>query len=168
MKGIVYTSKTGFTRKYAEMLGKKTGLPVASLKDAAYPKGAEVIYLGWISAGKLKGYDAAAKRYQVKAVCAVGLGGPEVHQEKTIVERQKITQAPVFYLQGGYAPHDLKGLTRWLMGMITGAQAKTLLQKENRTPKEEEELRILTQGGSYVSEENLADVMAWWEGQKAL
>lgn len=34
MKAIVYTSKCGHTAEYAGILGKLTGLPVYSLKDA--------------------------------------------------------------------------------------------------------------------------------------
>ena len=47
MKAIVYTSNTGHTRAYAELLACKTGLPVYALEDAAkqLEKGASVIYL---------------------------------------------------------------------------------------------------------------------------
>ncbi len=31
---IVYTSKTGFTREYAQMLGRAAGLPVCALDGA--------------------------------------------------------------------------------------------------------------------------------------
>ena len=34
MEAIVYTSKCGHTAEYAGILGKLTGLPVYSLKDA--------------------------------------------------------------------------------------------------------------------------------------
>ena len=35
---------------------------------SAVSTGAEVIYLGWIMAGSIKGYAAAARRYRVRAV----------------------------------------------------------------------------------------------------
>ena len=34
MKAIVYTSKCGHTAEYAQILGKRTGLPVYSLRAA--------------------------------------------------------------------------------------------------------------------------------------
>ena len=73
---IVYTSNTGYTRQYATLLGEKTGLPVYSLEEAAsrLPCGNCVIYLGWLMAGKVQGYAKAAKRYQIAAVCGVGMG----------------------------------------------------------------------------------------------
>lgn len=76
MKGIVYTSNTGFTESYAKMLGNRLNLPVYSLSDAekSIDKGSDIIYLGWLAAGIVKGYKKAAKRYTIKAVCGVGMG----------------------------------------------------------------------------------------------
>ncbi|MFR1634678.1 MAG: hypothetical protein ACLSUF_06915 [Oscillospiraceae bacterium] len=42
-------------------------IPLAEAKSAV-STGAEVIYLGWIMAGSIKGYAAAARRYRVRAV----------------------------------------------------------------------------------------------------
>lgn len=41
MKAIVYTSNTGFTARYAEILGRQTGLEVWELSEAVkkLPKG---------------------------------------------------------------------------------------------------------------------------------
>ena len=70
MDAIIYTTNTGSTQRYAELLARETGLPACSLPQAktAVPAGAEVIYLGWIMAGSIKGYAAAARRYRVRAV----------------------------------------------------------------------------------------------------
>ena len=43
LSAIVYTSQTGFTRRYAEMLAQKTGLPACELaasRDWPRPGGA--------------------------------------------------------------------------------------------------------------------------------
>lgn len=76
MNAIIYTTNTGSTEHYAKLLAQKTGLPVYSLAEAKKRvfAGAEVIYLGWIMAGSVKGYAEAAKRYRVRAVCGVGMG----------------------------------------------------------------------------------------------
>ena len=70
MNAIIYTTNTGSTARYAELLARATGLPAYSLAGAksAVSTGAEVIYLGWIMAGSIKGYAAAARRYRVRAV----------------------------------------------------------------------------------------------------
>ena len=79
MNAIIYTTNTGSTERYAELLARKTGLPAYSLAEAKKRvfAGAEVIYLGWIMAGSVKGYAEAAKRYRVRTVCGVGMGRPE-------------------------------------------------------------------------------------------
>ena len=58
-----YTSNTGSTAEYAQLLGNELNLPVHSLQQAKnkVPAGSEIIYLGWIMAGGIKGYKEAAK-----------------------------------------------------------------------------------------------------------
>ena len=72
---IVYTSNTGHTRKYALLLGEQIGLPLFSLDEAKsqLSGGSPVIYLGWLHASHVKGYAKAARRFDLRAVCAVGL-----------------------------------------------------------------------------------------------
>ena len=43
---VVYTSNTGYTKQYAELLSKRLSLPVYSLKDAPseLKDGSEIIY----------------------------------------------------------------------------------------------------------------------------
>ena len=76
MNAIVYTTNAGSAERYARLLAERTGLPACSLTEAkkAVSAGAEVIYLGWIMAGSVKGYAEAAKRFRVRAVCGVGMG----------------------------------------------------------------------------------------------
>lgn len=64
MNAIIYTTNTGSTERYARLLAQKTGLPAYSLAEAKkwVFAGAEVIYLGWIMAGSVKGYAEAAQR----------------------------------------------------------------------------------------------------------
>lgn len=75
MKAIVYTSNTGSAAQYAALLAKETALPVYALAEAVkkLPRGTEILYVGWLMAGTVKGYKKAAKRFAVQAVCAVGM-----------------------------------------------------------------------------------------------
>ncbi len=72
---IVYTSNTGHARQYALVLSEQIGLPPFSLEEAnAQLSGSSpVIYLGWLHASHVKGYVKAASRFDLCAVCAVGL-----------------------------------------------------------------------------------------------
>ena len=58
---IVYTSNTGYTAEYAKIIAKRTGLLVYSFDEARknLPKKSRIIYLGWLMAGKIKGYKKA-------------------------------------------------------------------------------------------------------------
>ena len=162
---IVYTSNTGYTAEYARLLGEKTGLPVYSLAEAEQKlaAGNRVIYLGWLMAGKVQGYKKAAKRYKVQAVCGVGMGGTgsqlqEVRKANAIPEK-----TPLFTLQGGFDIQKLSGVYKLMMTIMVKTAGKDLAEKQNRTPDEDVMLEMLTQGGSRVSADNLAEVLAWVE-----
>ena len=53
MKAIIYTSNTGSTAEYVQLLGRELNLSVHSLQQVKnkVPAGGEIIYLGWIMAG---------------------------------------------------------------------------------------------------------------------
>ena len=159
---IVYTSNTGYTAEYARLLGEKTGLPVYSLAEAEQKlaAGNRVIYLGWLMAGKVQGYKKAAKRYKVQAVCGVGMGGTgsqlqEVRKANAIPEK-----TPLFTLQGGFDIQKLRGVYKLIMTIMVKTAGKGLAEKQDRTPDEDVMLEMLTQGGSRVSADNLAEVLA--------
>ena len=50
------------------------------------------------------------------------------------------------------------------MTVMKKTAGKGLAEKENRTPEEDAMLDLLTNGGSRVSEENLAAVLEWLAG----
>ena len=160
---IVYTSNTGYTAEYARLLGERTGLPVYSLAEAEQKlaAGNRVIYLGWLMAGKVQGYKKAAKRYKVQAVCGVGMGGngsqlQEVRKANAISEK-----TPLFTLQGGFDINKLSGVYKLMMTIMVKTAGKGLAEKQDRTPEEDVMLEMMTRGGSRVSAENLAEVLAW-------
>ena len=88
MNAIIYTTNTGSTARYAELLARATGLPAYSLAEAksAVSTGAEVIYLGWIMAGLVKGYAVAAKRYRVCAMLTTRRG---LNSLKSLFQQKK-------------------------------------------------------------------------------
>ncbi|MGM9681942.1 MAG: hypothetical protein ACI3XR_10625 [Eubacteriales bacterium] len=161
---IVYTSNTGFTEKYARLLGAKTGLPVYSLSAAEkLPKGSEILYLGWLMAGKVQGYKKAAKSFQVCALCGVGMGATgsqlsDVRKANAIPE-----DLPVFTLQGGFDMTKLHGIYKLMMTVMAKTAGKGLADKPDRTPEEDTMLELLTRGGDCVREENLGSVLEWFE-----
>lgn len=165
---IVYTSETGTTAQYAHMLAERTGLPIYALKEAcsALAAGTEIAYLGWVMASGVKGYADAAKRFHVRMVCAVGMAATGTQMD----EARRATAIPadtaLFTLQGGFHLEKLRGLNRLMMRMMRGALIKQLAEKPNRAPEDEDMIALLEHGGSRVSEENLAQPLAWLAAQK--
>lgn len=167
VEAIVYTSNTGSAAQYAEMLAKETGLAAYSLDEARgkVPADSEVIYLGWVMASTVKGYAAAAKRYIVRAVCAVGMAQPGA-QGKILRERNKLPESvPLFQLQGNFDVKKLHGMYRLMMEVMVKTAGKALASKSGRTAEEDDMLDMMTNGGERVRVENLHAVLAWYKGE---
>lgn len=161
---IVYTSNTGYTRQYAELLGKETGLPVYDLSEAVktLEQDASILYLGWLMAGKVKGYDEAVKRFEVEAVCGVGMGATGSQLQDLRKSNSLPAKLPVFTLQGGFDLQKLHGVYKMMMTVMKKTAGKGLADKKDRTPEEDDMLDLLIHGGSRVSEDNLTAVLQWY------
>lgn len=166
MKAIVYTSETGHTAQYAQLLSKKTGLPAHSLADAKrqLPQGTEIFYLGWLMAGSAKGYSDAAKHFCVRGIALVGMSvSPNGNLwDKAVQGGGTVDGARVFYLQGGYAPEKLPFLYRTIMKTMEKTMGKALSAKDSPTPEDLDMLDLLQKGGTRVNEEHLAKILAWF------
>ena len=166
---IVYTSKTGFTRQYAQLLGKRLGLPVYSLVDALYglDQGSPILYLGWIHASAIRDYRKAAKNFSVCAVCGVGLCDTGTLTDQVRKVTAIPASIPLFTLQGGFDGKRLKGIYKMMMSVMAKTVGKKMAQKPNRTPEEDDMLDLLQNGGSRVKEDNLNALLQWYYSDKA-
>ena len=146
------------------MLGEQIGLPVYSLEEAntQLSYGSPVIYLGWLHASHVKGYSKASKRFALCAVCGVGLCDTgtltsEVRKATSIPE-----DIPLFTLQGGIDHSRLKGMDKLMISMLT----KGLAAKKQRSAQDERMLELLSGDESFVSPENLSEVLQWYREEK--
>jgi len=160
MKAIVYTSNTGFTARYAQMLGEKLQLPVLELKAACKQlrKGTEIIYMGWLFASAVKGYSKAADRFQVSALIGVGLCQTGTLIEDVVKVNEPAEGVPVFTLQGGMDHSKLKGLNKFMIHMLI----KMMSKAKNPTQEDLAKLELIRTGGDLVREENLDAVLRWY------
>ena len=165
---IVYTSNTGFTAQYASLLGGETGLPVYSLEDAlkSLPQSSPIVYLGWLTAGKVQGYDKAVTKFNLQALCAVGMAKSGSQMEDVRKSNNLPQGLPLFTLQGGFDLKKLRGVYKLMMLVMSKTVAKKLAAKPDRTPDEEDMLDLFQNGGNRVSLENLRPVLAWYEGER--
>ena len=168
MNAIIYTTNTGSTEHYAKLLAQKTGLPVYSLAEAKkwVFAGAEVIYLGWIMAGSVKGYAEAAKRYQVRAICGVGMGQAGTQADSVRKKSSVPADIPLFTLQGNFDVKKLHGVYRLMMEIMVKTAGKGLAEKKDRTPEEDDMLDMMLHGGERVKEETLGAGLDWYHTQR--
>jgi len=162
---IVYNSKTGHTRQYAEMLAKATKLKAYSMQEAmsSLPEQEPVLFLGWLMAGHISGIDQAVRRWDVRCVAAVGMSPAGKDVLATISKANYVPNAPVFYLQGGWAPKKVGWFQRRAVNAVTRSTRKALLSKSNRTEQEQAYLNMLLKGGSFVEYQNLKPIQGWLE-----
>jgi len=159
---IVYRSNTGFTRQYAEMLGKAEKMKVYSISQAEGSVSGPVFYMGPLMAGHIAGVDQAVKKFDVKGVCGVGMSPPSPQVLETLSKANCVPGAPIFYLQGGWAPKKVGWLKRRMVTMVTKSTREALRDKGGcRTPAEEAQYQMLLKGGSFVAFENLGTIREW-------
>ena len=161
---IVYKSNTGFTKEYAEMLSRAEKMKCYELEGTAgqLEQGTEVLFMGPLMAGRIQGLEAARKQYKVKVAVGVGMSPPSPQTLATLSKANYIPEAPMFYLQGGWAPKKVSWIQRRMVNMVTRSIRKQLLDKGSRRTEEEQRyLDMLLKGGSFVAYKNLDSLRNW-------
>lgn len=153
VSAIVYTSNTGFTAQYATLLAHQTGLPLHRLEECDLPRDTQVLFLGWLCAGKIQGLKKAMGRFQVAGICAVGMA-PEVDSAK-LAGDNRCEGLPLFYLRGGYAPARIKGRYKMMMAMMKAI----LSRKTDRDSQRAAE--AIVRGADWVDSARLTPVLDW-------
>ena len=158
VQAILYTSATGFTRRYARMLSEAAGLPACPAGGPGLPApGSPVIYLGWLCAGKIRGLGRAMAGYEVRGVCAVGMAPPEGLSLPRLAEDNGLGGRPLFYLRGGYAPDRLPLPWRLMMAPMAWKAARG----KGEEPMDRAMREAFAQGADWVSRAALDPVLAW-------
>ena len=168
VKAIVYESETGHTKRYAEMLGEKTGLPVYTIKQAkaGLEKGSGIIFMSWIAGGKLVKFSKV-KRFNTTAVCAVGMSPPDRSAE-ILDELSKdcgLERKNIFYMQGGISINKLHGIYRIMMNAMLSAVEKAS-EKDSKAKVNQEMASMLKGEKDFVDAKNLFGIVSWYKMQK--
>ncbi|MBR5459680.1 MAG: hypothetical protein IKV53_02330 [Clostridia bacterium] len=154
---IVYTSKSGHTKRYAEMLSEALGIKLVTLDEAmkTLERNSEIIYMGWLFASSVKGYKRASKKFRVNTVVATGL----CPTGELLTEVRKTSSVPkstaLFTVQGGMDREKLRGVDKFMINALI-----KFLEK-NKTPSEKDlaMLSLIKNGGDFVSFKNLDAVI---------
>lgn len=155
---IVYESNTGHTENYANMLAEKLNLECIPLKQ--YKIDSEpIIFLGWIFANNIQGYKKVSDKTNIKCTIAVGMTQADRQNISEIVKINNVSEK-FFYLQGGLDYTRLKGIKKIMLKMVT----KSVI-KENR-PEDKKLIDIFINGGNFVREENLSEIVEFYKNVK--
>ena len=89
---IVYKSTTGSCKRYAELLSARLHIPAFPLGKEYIPADTKIIFVGWLFAGKIMGYEKAEKKYDIGAVVqAVSYTHLDVYKRQGIPVRHSLT-----------------------------------------------------------------------------
>ena len=119
-----------------------------------------------IMAGSVKGCAGAAKRYQVCAVCGVGMGQTGTQTDSVRKKSEIPANIPLFTLQGNFNVKKLHGIYRFMMEIMVKTVGKGLAAKKDRTPEEDDMLDMMLHGGERVKAENLSAILDWYRAQQ--
>ncbi len=163
---IVYESNTGFTRKYAELIARFTGLPCYALREAerSLEKGRRVIFLGWLRAGKIVGLQKAQSRFSIAAVLGVGMRAQTPEALSDLKAQNKLASLPAFYLRGGMDIQRMSGINRLMIKLAAAIMSRKAPKDD---PEAMESFDMLRNPKDFVSRENLGEFLEWYRGIKA-
>ena len=141
---IVYGSQYGSTRRYAEKLSERTGIPAFSYKDApALSDKKTIVYLGGLYAGGILGLARTLRgcslhEGQRLILVTVGLADPNEPENRENIRAslqrqlspQMLDRAKVFHLRGGIDYPSLSFPHRTMMKLLYRSLRGTPLEKQ--------------------------------------
>lgn len=167
---IIYTSQTGFTKKYAQWLAKEMEADIITIQEAKNNKKEyfdnydAIVYGGWAMAGSVVGSKwffqrATAWKDKKLAIFCVGASpeaNPDVKEflDRTLTEEQK-AYMKIFYCQGGIVYSKMKTPSKLAMK----AFASTLKKKKNPSQKEKDMAEMISRSYDISDEKYIAPIV---------
>lgn len=162
---VVYKSKYGYTKKYAEWIAESLGCDIKENASLADIMGYEaVICGGGIYAGRINGAKLIVKNLEKLSgkklvLFAVGSnpGRPEELEAfwKQALEENVRLNVPHFYLRGGFDYGRLGSVDRLMMNMLK----KMLLKKDELTEDDKGLLAAYETPVDFTDRENLEQIL---------
>ena len=168
---VIYKSKHGSTKQYAEWIGEELDCPVIEEKDFSkkdFDKYDNIIFGGCVQAGGIQGFDLIKKnrrwgRLDDKKIVtfAVGLNVMqketrmqlrEINFDKSYVERMTC-----YYCPGAYKPEEIKGIDAGIMKlMVKMLEGKDPLEM---TEDDKKLLEAVKKGANYVDRKYIEPIV---------
>ena len=169
---VIYSSRTGFTKRYAEWIAERTQGDLLELKDARkkddgfFAPYDAIVFGSWAMGGsfvKLKWFLEKAPAWKGKRLAAFGVGAspngsPEIDAalQRMVPDTLK-KEVRVFYCQGGLDYDKMSFPYKQMMRMF----ASSLAKKKNATEDEKKQAAMISE--SYdVSDIRYTDPIVAW------
>ena len=169
---VVYTSQTGFTKKYAEWIARRLQADLMDVHDAKKKKKSDfdsydaIIYGGWVMAGKVtqsKWFLAKAPAWKEKklAVYVVGaspMDAPDVEasMKKVLTDEQR-DYIRAFYCQGGLDYDKMNKPSKMAMEMLISM----LNKKKDPTEKDKAMAEMLSHSYDISDEKYIEPIVEY-------
>ena len=164
---VIYTSQTGFTKRYAEWISARMNADICTIEDAKkksmdfYNTYDAIVYGGWAMAGSIvngKWFFQKAAMWKDKKIAIFCVGASprensdvDVFLQNTLTDEQK-AYMKLFYCQGGL------DYTKMKMPSKLALKALVSTLKKKKDPSEKEKAMAEMLGQSYdISDEKFID-----------
>lgn len=139
---ILYGSQYGATKRYADELSRLTGLPAVSYEKAPDLAGCEqIVYLGGLYAGGVKGLKQAVKKFPAGVrLILVTVGLADVQDEQNIenIRRSVRRQLPAGLLQNTVLFHLRGGIDYGRLNLTHRTMMTLLYNHARKLPPEQQ------------------------------
>ena len=171
-KIIIYGSKYGTTKKYAEELSRRTNIKAISFKDVNHQINDYdvIIYLGGLYAGGILGMSKTLKKLNNIAskkiiIATVGLSDPkdEVNKSNIIsniknqIPKEVFEKAKIFHLRGGIDYSKLSFIHKTMMKLLYKAVKN--LPKEKLTAEDRAMIETYNKTVSFIDFSSLDKII---------
>ena len=171
-KIIIYGSKYGTTKKYAEELSRRTNIKAISFKDVNHQINDYdvIIYLGGLYAGGILGMSKTLKKLNNIAskkiiIATVGLSDPkdEVNKSnirnniKNQIPKEVFEKAKIFHLRGGIDYSKLNFAHKTMMKLLYNAVKN--LPKEKLTAEDRAMIETYNKKVNFIDFSSLDEII---------
>ncbi|MEA4812013.1 MAG: flavodoxin domain-containing protein [Anaerolineaceae bacterium] len=165
---VVYTSKSGFTERYAQWIAEELGCEMVELSKLTPPRlfsAKTLIYGGPIHAGwvtGLKKFLRRKERHDGQNIFVFGVGltpgdaAAEIKRYQTANLKDREKNVPWFYFKGGLDVEKLKGFDRLMMSLV----ARHSKKEKEKLPESEEGGAKVLMVQDYCDKEAIAPLVA--------
>ena len=150
---VVYSSKTGSSKAYAEALASRIGCRCIPVGETV-PEGEQIVFVGWLRFDMISGIRSIDRR-SLKAVCVVGLDDDARFSSarSKIASRNQVT-APMFHLRGWIDRSRLNLMDRTALAFVAA-----MMKLRGLDGPSQKVFDAMMEGGSFFDESRLDQVV---------